>query len=169
MSDPMTENEKRAIDLAARLGAALSARSARLGWAESCTGGLVSRLTTAVPGASGWYVGAVVAYDNRVKSNLLGVPETTLAAHGAVSRETVEAMALGALTTLGANFAGAVSGIAGPSGGTPDKPVGAVWMAWASARGVKSAQYRFTGDRERVMATSAVVALEGMLRFVEGD
>jgi PncC family amidohydrolase len=104
----------------------LRARCQTLATAESCTGGLIASRITDIPGSSDYFLGGVVAYDNRIKISLLGVPPGLLAQYGAVSRETVREMAAGARTALGADIAISVSGIAGPGGGTPEKPVGTV-------------------------------------------
>lgn len=114
-----------------QLAAALLARYLTLATAESCTGGLIGGTLTAVPGSSAWYLGGVVAYDNRIKTALLGVPPDTLAHHGAVSPQTARAMAQGILDRTGADLAVSVTGIAGPTGGTPKKPVGLVYIGLA--------------------------------------
>jgi len=145
------------------LGRALTARGWRLATAESCTGGLVGHLATSVSGSSDWYLGGVVAYVNAVKERLLGVPDGVLAAHGAVSRETVRAMAAGARERLGAEMAVALSGVAGPTGGTPETPVGTVWIAWSWPGGEEQELFRFAGDRAGVKAQAANAALRGAL------
>lgn len=155
--------------LAIELGRALLARRRRVTVAESCTGGLVAGAITSVAGSSDWFEVGYITYSNAAKVALLGVPEATLAAHGAVSEETARAMAEGALSKSGADLAVAVTGIAGPSGGTPSKPVGTVCFAWAVKEGgVESATYRFDGDRAVVRAASVRCALEGLLRSAGG-
>lgn len=151
--------------LAVDLGRALSALGLRVTVAESCTGGLVAGAITSVAGSSDWFDVGYVTYSNAAKAALLGVPEATLATHGAVSEETARAMAEGALSKSGADLAVAVTGIAGPSGGTPSKPVGTVCFAWAGKGGaVEAATRRFGGDRAAVRAASVRCALEGLLR-----
>lgn len=145
-----------------RLAARLTARGWMLATAESCTGGLIACELTNVSGSSGWYQGGVVAYANSVKQALLDVPVETLTAHGAVSREVVLAMALGAARRLGAQCALSVSGVAGPTGGTPDKPVGTVWIGWAVDGAAQAELFRFEGDRLAVKRLSALAAVRGM-------
>jgi len=154
--------------LAERTGQALSARRRLLVLAESCTGGWIAKVLTDVPGSSGWFERGFVTYSNAAKVELLAVPQAVLDAHGAVSRETVNAMAAGALAHSRAEVALAVSGIAGPAGGSPDKPVGTVWLAWA-IRGSSSYSccYRFQGDREAVRRQAVVAALEGLLERLD--
>lgn len=125
----------------------LSANCETLAVAESCTGGMLSHLITLVPGASNVFYGGIVSYDNSVKQNILGVSEKILDEYGAVSKECVEQMAIGARKALNTTYAIATSGIAGPSGGTPDKPVGTVWIAFASEQKVCSIKYSFKGNR----------------------
>ncbi len=135
--------------------------------AESCTGGWVAKTCTDLPGSSQWFRGGVVAYTNELKAGLLGVRARTLAEQGAVSEDTVREMAIGALERLGGDVSVAVSGIAGPDGGTPDKPVGTVWFAWArrSPEGpvVRVRHRRFAGDRAEVRQQAVAVALQGVL------
>jgi len=152
------------------IGQAAQALSSRLldrgfaaATAESCTGGLIASQLTELPGSSEWFVGGVVAYANSVKQSLLGVPEETLAAHGAVSRETVLAMASGAALRLGAQCAVAVSGIAGPTGGTPEKPLGTVWIAWFVDGALSAERFQFPGDRQGVRRATALAAIEGLI------
>ncbi len=132
--------------------------------AESCTGGYIAHLITSVAGSSRYYKGSVVSYANEIKSSLLDVPEEVLAEHGAVSREVVEAMARGAQRKLNTDYVLAVSGIAGPDGGTPEKPVGTVWIALASPEGVQSNLFHFGEHRGRNIRRSALAALN-MLRL----
>lgn len=160
-----TKNEN-LEDIIRALGTELCKQSALLAAAESCTGGLIAHEATNVPGSSGWFAGGVVAYANHVKQRVLGVPEAVLTTHGAVSRETVLAMAQGARRLLGVQAALAVSGIAGPDGGTPEKPVGTVWMAWAWGDTTDSALWRFSGTRLEVKQRTARAALEGMLGMI---
>jgi nicotinamide-nucleotide amidase len=142
--------------------------SRQLVTAESCTGGWVAKACTDRPGSSQWFRGGVVVYTNELKTALLGVRPATLASAGAVSEAAVREMASGALERLGGDVALAVSGIAGPEGGTPDKPVGTVWFAWASrsptGRDVQVQRECFTGDRERVRLYAVATALQGVLR-----
>ena len=116
--------------------------------AESCTGGKIASMITAVPGSSAYFKGSVVSYDNEVKLNVLKVNEADLVKYGAVSQQVVEQMAKGALKLLNTDFSVAVSGIAGPDGGTEEKPVGTVWIAVASETKVVSKKYLFFNDRE---------------------
>jgi nicotinamide-nucleotide amidase len=139
--------------------AELGARGATLALAESCTGGLVAELVTEVPGSSRVFLGGVVAYSNAAKSALLGVDPALIEAHGAVSEAVARAMAEGARARFGASFAAAVTGIAGPDGGTPEKPVGLVHFAVASARGTRAKVVTFTGNRNDVRKRSAFAAL----------
>ena len=127
--------------------------------AESCSGGLIAHRLTNVPGASTPFIGGIVAYSNQVKMNLLAVPPSTLEIHGAVSEETARAMAEGARQTLGTDLAIAVTGIAGPGGGTAEKPVGLVYMAVASAGDTRAAKCQFQGDRESIKMQTADAAL----------
>ena len=134
-------------------------KNVTFGTAESCTGGLISASVTDVPGASAAFFGGVVSYDNSVKHALLGVRTETLASFGAVSKETAEEMAKGALTALGVDISVAVTGIAGPTGGTPKKPVGLVYIAAASKKGVTVTENHFEGDREAVRLHTVEKAL----------
>ena len=138
------------------------ARNMLLGTAESCTGGLIAALCTAVPGSSRWFAGGVVSYANSVKSGLLGVDPALLSAHGAVSGPVVEAMAKGALDALGVDACLAVSGVAGPDGGSADKPVGTVWIAAGLSAGIAARRHLFPGDRDEVRLAAALAALEAV-------
>ncbi len=144
----------------------------RAGWtvalAESCTGGLVSAALTSVPGASSRFWGSVVSYANEAKEKILSVPRETLELHGAVSAETARAMARGVLALSGADVAASVSGIAGPGGGTPDKPVGTVWIGLASRAGVcREVRLVLRGGRDRIRSESAVRTLAELRSLVE--
>lgn len=150
--------------LAAELGAGLMARGERFASAESCTGGLIAKIVTDLPGSSRWFEGGVVSYSNAMKQGWLGVPEAELQAHGAVSAAVVNAMVAGLLARSGAHWGVAVSGVAGPDGGTPDKPVGTVWMAWAGGGAAPSAsRFRFDGDRDAVRRLATQAAFQGLL------
>ena len=129
------------------------------GTAESCTGGLIAASVTDIPGASAAFFGGVVSYDNSVKHGLLGVKTETLEMFGAVSEETAKEMSSGALHALGVDFAVAVTGIAGPGGGTPTKPVGLVYISVASENGVIVTENHFSGDREAVRLQTVEKAL----------
>lgn len=146
-----------------QIGHLLRARRWKLATAESCTGGLISHLLTNVPGASDYYLGGVVAYAYEAKVALLGVSWETLQKYGAVSRETVLEMARGARTLLGADIAISVSGIAGPGGATPNKPVGTTWLGLSTAEGEWARVYCFSGDRAQNKADSAQAALQFVL------
>jgi nicotinamide-nucleotide amidase len=156
-------------ELAVRLGRALHARGLRLATAESCTGGWIAKVMTDVAGSSQWFDGGIVAYSNAAKTALLGVASDVLAAHGAVSEETVRAMAAGAKSRFAADFAVAVSGIAGPDGGSADKPVGTVHFAWAGPGGVTAARRIFAGTREAVRRGTVALALERLVEIVTDD
>lgn len=150
--------------LALRLGEALAERGLTCATAESCTGGGIGAALTSVSGSSAWYLGGVVAYANSAKTALLGVDEDALEEHGAVSEPVVRAMAEGARLRLGADLAVAVSGIAGPTGGTADKPVGTVWLAWAAPGDTRAGVQHFGGDREAVRAATIRAAIAGLLQ-----
>lgn len=151
--------------LAARLGAALKARGFWLVTAESCTGGWLGQVVTSVPGSSQWYDRGFITYTNASKEEMLGVAAETLARHGAVSEATVREMAQGALASSHADLSVAISGIAGPGGATPDKPVGTVCMAWASRGGCEVRTFHFSGDRAAVRRQAVAAALKGLLRL----
>ena len=146
---------------------ALKRQGLMLATAESCTGGWVAQVITSVAGSSEWFERGFVAYTNLAKREMLGVSTTTLSRYGAVSEQTARAMAEGALTHSHAQVALAITGIAGPSGGTPEKPVGTVCFAWAGKkRDTNSAKHLFTGDRESVRRQSVAMALQGLLEYL---
>ena len=151
-------------ELAPQVGAALKARGLRLVTAESCTGGWVSMALTAVAGSSDWFERGYVTYSNAAKRDDLGVQEETLRRHGAVSEETAREMAAGAIRRTGTQAALAITGIAGPTGGTTAKPVGTVCFAWAHGSNISSETRRFDGDRESVRRQSVLHALKGLLQ-----
>jgi nicotinamide-nucleotide amidase len=151
-------------ELAARLGRALAARGWKVATAESCTGGLVAAAITGIAGSSAWFDRGFVTYSNDAKVEMLGVRPETLAASGAVSEDTAREMAAGALARCAADLVVAVTGIAGPSGGTPAKPVGLVCLAWAGRHAaVEARTVRFDGDRAAVREATVVAALQGLL------
>lgn len=164
----MVSNPELAIEqLSLRAGAALKERNILLATAESCTGGWVAQAVTSVPGSSAWFERGFVTYTDIAKQEMLAVSTDTLAASGAVSEDTVRAMAEGALRHSHAQVSLAVSGIAGPAGGTQDKPVGCVCLAWAGLGKVTLSQTRyFSGDRTMVRQLAVLAALQGLLDFL---
>jgi nicotinamide-nucleotide amidase len=155
--------------LAEKTGRRLKRAKAMLVTAESCTGGWVAQAVTSVAGSSAWFERGFVTYSNAAKRELLGVRKNTLRKHGAVSEETAREMAAGALKRGRGTLAAAVTGVAGPGGGSPAKPVGMVCFAWAGRRGrLRSETRRFRGGREAVRRQSVIRALEGVLEFLEG-
>jgi nicotinamide-nucleotide amidase len=152
---------------AAKLGRVLVARQEFVATAESCTGGWIAKALTDVAGSSQWFGEGLVTYSNEAKHRLLGVPLKLLAADGAVSESVVRAMARGVLDRSGAHRSVAVSGIAGPGGAAPGKPVGTVWLCWSMRRGrrvlVRTALHHFRGDRETVRRKTVGAALRGLL------
>jgi len=155
--------------LAEKLGAHLKARGAMLVTAESCTGGWAAQAVTAIAGSSEWFERGFVTYSNAAKEEMLGVRPETLARHGAVSEATAREMALGALSHSRGTVALAITGIAGPTGGSPAKPVGTVCFAWAAKGRPASAETRhFSGDRDAVRRGSVEHALARMLELLDG-
>lgn len=155
------------FELAQRVGDALKARGLMVATAESCTGGWVAEAITAVAGSSAWFERGFVTYTYISKREMLGVSSDTLGAHGAVSEPCVREMVAGALARSHAQVAVAISGTAGPSGGTADKPVGTVCFAWGlAAGGTRAETRRFEGDREAVRRQAVNHALEGVLKLL---
>jgi len=152
------------LSLSRRTGTALKKKGQMLVTAESCTGGWVAQAITSVPGASGWFERGYVTYSNAAKRDALGVSPRTLARHGAVSEPTAREMARGALRKGRGSISVAITGIAGPGGGSPGKPVGTVCFAWARGRRLRSETRRFRGGRSRVRRQSVLHALRGVLR-----
>lgn len=137
--------------------------------AESCTGGLIGAALTALPGSSRWYAGGVVAYANEIKTALLGVPAELLAACGAVSRPVAESMARGVCRATGADVGLSATGVAGPGGGSVDKPVGSVWLGWSLEGETRAELCRFDGDRDAVRAAAVEKALSKLLEWMRQD
>ena len=154
--------------LAQVIGEILRKQKETLATAESCTGGYLAHLITSIPGSSDYYLGTVVSYANKVKSNLLGVPEEILKTQGAVSKPTVEQMVKGARKVIGAHWAVATSGIAGPTGGTPEKPVGTVWIAAGNNYKINALKFHFSGSRIDVITKSALMGLDMLRRMLVG-
>lgn len=138
-----------------------------LSLAESCTGGWISKMITSLPGASEYYMGCAVTYSNEAKERILGVSHDTLVAHGAVSEETAKEMAHGARKVFGTDIAAAVTGIAGPGGGSEEKPVGLIHIAATDGINTVSSVNRFGGDREEVRASSVAAAVRDLLKLME--
>ena len=156
--------------LAEELGKQLSAQGMMVTTAESCTGGLIASAITEIAGSSGWFGCSLVTYSNAAKQALLDVDARILIDDGAVSKECVKAMAVGALTATGADVSIAVSGIAGPDGATPGKPIGTVWIGWAFARAgqVEAEIFHFPGDRSLVRQRAVTEALRGTILRLSG-
>ena len=149
------------------LADALRQRGQRLVTAESCTGGLIAAACTSLAGSSDWLERGVVTYSNAAKTELLGVPAELIAQHGAVSEAVVRAMTAGALRTSGADWAVAVTGVAGPAGGSAHKPVGTVWIGWQGLGHAHAEGCHFEGDRAAVRAATVFHALRGLLRVLQ--
>ena len=152
--------------LARKIGRRLKAEKGVLVTAESCTGGWAAQVVTSVAGSSDWFERGYVTYSNAAKREALGVPKKTLLRHGAVSEQTARAMAQGALRKSRAHIALSITGIAGPGGGAPGKPVGTVCFAWAQGRRTRSETKRFKGSRTRVRRQSVIHALRGVLKWL---
>ncbi|MBU2705810.1 nicotinamide-nucleotide amidase [Zooshikella marina] len=156
--------EDQAFVLAETVGQALKQSELMLATAESCTGGWVAQAVTAVPGSSAWFEGGFVTYSNEAKQQMLGVSLTTLEEFGAVSEPVVVQMAEGVLQRTRADLAIAISGIAGPAGGSQDKPVGTVWVAWSAAgRQTLTKCFEFSGDRRQIRQRAVLAALMGIM------
>lgn len=149
------------------LAQALQKRGLVCSSAESCTGGLVGAMLTAVPGSSDWYLGGVISYANSVKAGLLKVSGDDVGRFGAVSEPVVRAMALGACAATGADAAMSTSGVAGPGGGSAEKPVGTVWIGWALKGESRARLFHFDGSRDEVRVQAARAAIEGLVSWLE--
>jgi nicotinamide-nucleotide amidase len=155
--------------LAATLGRSLQVSGAQVTTAESCTGGGIAEAITRIPGSSAWFEAGYVTYSNAQKTQQLDVPGHLFQSVGAVSREVVEAMVLGALEKSAAQFAVAVSGVAGPDGGSLDKPVGTVWICWGADQRLHASRWQFDGDRDAVRRQTVKAALEGLIQLASGE
>jgi nicotinamide-nucleotide amidase len=155
----MTEYETDAL----ALGHALHARRWKMAAAESCTGGLIAAACTSVAGSSEWFERGFVTYSNAAKVDVLGVPKDLIRSHGAVSEEVAQAMVLGALQRAPVQLAVAVTGIAGPGGAVPGKPVGTVWLAWGSASGVRTHLLQLQGNRAQIRSATTLAALKVLI------
>ncbi len=155
--------------LAQQVGVALKQHGMTLVTAESCTGGGVAQAVTMIGGSSEWFDCGFVTYSNRAKEGMLGVSPYTLERQGAVSEQTVREMVDGALQYSHAQVALAVSGVAGPTGGTPEKPVGMVWFAWTTNDTVRTACHQLSGDRDAVREKSVQIALQGVVNLLNNS
>lgn len=164
---PVTDNELTAVSK--QLGHSLAHLGEYVVTAESCTGGGIAEAITRIAGSSAWFEAGYVTYSNRQKQLQLGVPAHLLNTVGAVSRDVVEAMAKGAQTQSGARYAIAVSGIAGPDGGSEEQPVGTIWLAWADGEKTVCERCQFTGDRQAIRRKTTLAALTGLLRITYGE
>lgn len=165
-------DEKLRLERAALLAALheiLTRRAATVATAESCTGGLLAAALTERPGSSAVFVGGIAAYANEAKTRLLGVAVELISRYGAVSREVAEALAQGAFQRLGTTYAVSTTGIAGPQGGSAEKPVGTVWIGLAGPSGVRAELYRLQGTRDEIRAATVQKALAALLAEVRGD
>ena len=154
-------------DIVIHLARLLLERHLTCATAESCTGGLIGSMLTAMPGSSDWYLGGVISYANSVKEELLGVPKKALETSGAVSEPVVRAMASGACRVTGADASMSVSGIAGPSGGSAEKPVGTVWIGLCLAGETRAEKFYFSGDRASVRIQAARQAMKNLTSWIE--
>jgi nicotinamide-nucleotide amidase len=154
-------------DLAKQLGVVLQAQGKRLALAESCTGGMVAQVVTSVAGSSAWFDRGFVTYSNQAKAEMLGVSNATLDKYGAVSEQTASEMALGVIHNSNADISGSITGIAGPTGGSAEKPVGTVCFAWATKNMcLVNVTKHFQGDRQEVREQASKAMLEGLLNIL---
>ncbi|WP_257281112.1 MULTISPECIES: CinA family protein [unclassified Endozoicomonas] len=149
------------------LAGKLHAAKLKVAAAESCTGGWLSQAFTSVDGSSCWFEGAIVSYSNNMKHKFLGVPVALIDRYGAVSQPVVESMALGAVKRLSVPLSVSISGVAGPEGGTDDKPVGTVWIGWCFDDQVTTEVFHFSGNREQVRRQAVETALDGLIKLVD--
>ena len=169
MTQPLSFQELLAPSLCALLADLLVKEQWQLATAESCTGGLIAGLCTELAGSSAWLERGFVTYSNAAKSDMLGVDPALIATHGAVSEPVARAMAQGAIAHSAAQVALAVTGIAGPSGGSPSKPVGTVWFAWATPAELRSATQHFPGDRAAVRHAAALYSLRTLVEILQNQ
>lgn len=162
-------NSEPVARLVEQIAQALRTRGQMMVTAESCTGGLIASACTDLAGSSDWFERGLVSYSNRAKTELLGVPAELIARHGAVSGPVALAMAEGARRRSNVAWAVAVTGVAGPTGGSPDKPVGTVWFAWSTPSGSDAEHRLFPGDRAAVRAATVRHALDGLLQRLRSD
>ncbi len=168
MTDPTLPDDAALRARAEALGSALRLHHHSLVTAESCTGGWIAKMVTDIPGCSDWFDCGIAAYSYEAKQALLSVRAETLMEHGAVSQETCMEMVSGALIHSGASLAVAVTGIAGPSGGTPEKPVGTVWIGWKRRGGYPETRvFHFAGDRDAVRRQTVATALDGLMQLLD--
>jgi nicotinamide-nucleotide amidase len=161
----MDDHSNIVTELATALGAALKMRGSMLALAESCTGGMVAEAITSVAGSSAWFDRGFVTYSNQAKIDMLGVRAVTLQKFGAVSEEVAAEMALGCLKNSQAQIAGSITGIAGPDGGTANKPVGTVWLAWATDDSqIKTKVYLFEGNRQQIRQQAAAALMAALIK-----
>ena len=151
------------------LGDLLISRALTISVAESCTGGLIGHLITSIPGSSAYFMGGVISYSNRAKCDLLGVSPDTLEKYGAVSDQTAREMAMGARESFKSDIGLSVTGIAGPDGGSVEKPVGTVFIGFSFENETCSIKYRFRGNRSEIKQQSAETALENIIRYLNGN
>lgn len=154
-------------DVVQQLSTELQRRGWMLATAESCTGGMIAAACTDLPGSSAWFDRGFVTYSNAAKTEMLGVPAELIAAHGAVSEEVVRAMAEGAVARSAAQVSIAVSGVAGPDGGSTDKPVGTIWIAWCLAKDCQTTLYHFHGSRHAIRQQALRTALRQLLALTQ--
>ena len=157
------------VALAEQLQERCLGRGLTVALAESCTGGLIAATITSVPGSSGYFLGGVVSYSNEAKEGFLDVPAATLAAHGAVSAQVAKAMALGARARFGSTLAAGITGIAGPDGGTEEKPVGLTYLGLADAGGAEVRRFTFEGDRAANREAGTRAALEWLIERADRE
>ena len=167
LADHIIAEEDKSIEIL--VGEKLRSKGATVGTAESCTGGAIASLLTSVSGSSDYYIGSIISYANDVKRNILGVSESDISQYGAVSQQVVEHMAQGALKALQCDFAISTSGVAGPGGGTPAKPVGTIWIAVANKEKVISKEYHFTSQRELNIQRTVNTSLLMLLEFINKE
>ncbi|QSP96521.1 nicotinamide-nucleotide amidase [Marinobacter salinisoli] len=164
----MVTSDQELNQAAARLGELLESKGRTIVTAESCTGGWVAKVLTDRAGSSAYVLGGLVTYSNEAKHGWLGVTSESLQMHGAVSEPVVREMVAGALAKSGASVAVAISGVAGPGGGSPDKPVGTVWFAWGSnAESTQTALKQFSGDRDQVRRQAVVYGLQQVHGYLQ--